>query len=81
MTRRAELVATSRADDLSLRALADVAHITVDDSARVVGGRSRVVGPAGKLHVIAGGRTWPSSRSRPRWPRSCCRRCRCEFFV
>jgi hypothetical protein len=39
MTRRAELVATSRADDLSLRALADVAHITVDDNARVVGGQ------------------------------------------
>lgn len=39
MTRRAELIATSRADDLSLRALADVAHITVEDNARVVGGQ------------------------------------------
>jgi hypothetical protein len=39
MTRHAELVATSRADDLSLRALADVAHITAEDNARVVGGQ------------------------------------------
>lgn len=39
MTRSAELVATSRADDLSLRALADVAHITAEGDARIVGGQ------------------------------------------
>jgi hypothetical protein len=38
LTRRAELVATSRADDLALRALADVAAITRDEDARIVGG-------------------------------------------
>lgn len=39
LRRRAELVATSRADELSLRALADVAAVTVDEDARIVGGQ------------------------------------------
>ena len=34
----AELVATSRADDLSLRSLADVAELTSYDEARIIGG-------------------------------------------
>jgi hypothetical protein len=38
LRRRAELVATSRADDLALRALADVAEITRDEDARIIGG-------------------------------------------
>lgn len=36
---RAELVATSRADDLSLRALADIAELTTDENVRIVGGQ------------------------------------------
>lgn len=39
VSRRAELIATSRADDLSLRALADVAEITMGEDARIVGGQ------------------------------------------
>lgn len=39
LNRRAALVATSRADELSLRALADVAEITMKENARVVGGQ------------------------------------------
>ncbi|HEU4849162.1 MAG TPA: hypothetical protein VFS93_01995 [Terrimesophilobacter sp.] len=39
MSRRAELIATSRADDLSLRALADVAETTVGENVRIVGGQ------------------------------------------
>ena len=39
VTRRAELVATSRADELALRALADVARITAGEDARIVGGQ------------------------------------------
>lgn len=37
--RRAELVATSRADELALRALADIARVTAVEEARVVGGQ------------------------------------------
>lgn len=37
--RRAELVATSRADELSLRALADVVDVTVDEKVRIIGGQ------------------------------------------
>ena len=39
LTRSAELVATSYADDLSLRALADVARLTDDVESRIVGGQ------------------------------------------
>lgn len=39
LTRRAELVATSRADELSLRALADVVDVTVDENVRIIGGQ------------------------------------------
>lgn len=39
LRRRAELVATSRADELSLRALLDVATVTDADDARIVGGQ------------------------------------------
>lgn len=35
----AELVATSRADESSLRALADVAEITADQNVRITGGQ------------------------------------------
>lgn len=38
LSRRAELVATSHADDLALRVLADVAQITQGEDARIVGG-------------------------------------------
>jgi predicted nucleotidyltransferase len=36
---RVELVAPSRADDLSLRALADIAELTTDENVRIVGGQ------------------------------------------
>jgi hypothetical protein len=39
LRRRAELVATSRADELSLHALADVAEITADQNVRIIGGQ------------------------------------------
>ncbi len=39
LRRHAELVATSRADELSLRALADVAEITADQNVRIIGGQ------------------------------------------
>lgn len=39
LRRRAELVATSHADELSLRALADVAEITADQNVRIIGGQ------------------------------------------
>lgn len=39
LTRRADLVATSRADELSLRALADVVDITGVENARIIGGQ------------------------------------------
>lgn len=58
---RAELVATSRADDLSLRALADIAELTTDENARIVGGQMvsllltafPVPGVAALLHELA----------------------------
>ncbi len=36
--RSAEIAATSRADDLALRALAEIAAITSDENIRIVGG-------------------------------------------
>lgn len=39
LRRRAELVATSRADELSFQALADVAEITSDQNVRIIGGQ------------------------------------------
>lgn len=39
LIRRAELVATSRADELSLRALADVVDVTVNENVRIIGGQ------------------------------------------
>jgi len=39
LKRRAELDATSRADDLALRALAEIVEITGDENVRIVGGQ------------------------------------------
>lgn len=39
LRRRAELAATSRADDLALRALAEIVEITSDENVRIVGGQ------------------------------------------
>ena len=39
LRRAAELVATSRADDLALRALADAVDITAGEQVRIVGGQ------------------------------------------
>jgi hypothetical protein len=39
LRRRAELAATSRADDLALRVLAEIVEITSDENVRIVGGR------------------------------------------
>jgi hypothetical protein len=39
LKRRAELAATSRADDLALRALAEIVEITGDENVRIVGGQ------------------------------------------
>jgi hypothetical protein len=39
LTRAAELAATSRADELALRALAEILEITSDKNVRIVGGQ------------------------------------------
>ena len=39
MKRSAEIAATSRADDLALRALAEIVAITSDENVRIVGGQ------------------------------------------
>jgi hypothetical protein len=39
LKRRAELAATSRADDLALRALSEIVEITGDENIRIVGGQ------------------------------------------
>jgi hypothetical protein len=39
ISRRVELVATSHADELSLRSLADISAITADQEVRIIGGQ------------------------------------------
>ena len=39
ITRRVEVVATTNADDLSLRSLAEISAITADQNVRIIGGQ------------------------------------------
>lgn len=54
--RRAVLIATVRADELSLRALADVTKTTADHHVRIVGGQmaSLLLTAFPQLHELAG---------------------------
>lgn len=63
--RSAEIAATSRADDLALRALAEIVAITSDENVRIVGGQMvALLEPAARadLRRVRPGRSSPEIR-------------------